>query len=333
MNNEKLTRREFLWPTGIAFGLGLIYLLGFRESKSAASPSKVPPYNVHIPLIYKNYQELPPIKGLCYSPYRDGQNPNWGPYPSEGDIKADIDIMNPIVSHIKTYGSDHNLENIPRFVQEKGSNIKVNAGCWLGSDLAVNDSLLNNLVSEVNQSTNVISATVGNETQQFSTVAEGKLISYLNRVRQQIRSGVRVTTSDTWFAWTQHPALVGAVDYISAHFFPYWEPSPVPIEGAVSFVREKYNLLRSIYPGKKIVIGETGWPSNGATRGGAVPSLENQRRFINELVTWTNQEKVDFYLFGAFDENWKAQYEGEVGRHWGIYYSNRTPKHPGLTLK
>lgn len=341
MNNEKLAgffkkgvdRREFLGLIGLGTGVGLAYLFGRRESKSVASEGQGFQYEVYIPLVTKNFQEPLQVKGLCYSPYRDGQNPDWGPYPSEKEIETDIGILDPIVNHIRTYGSDHNSENIPRFIKERGSNIKINAGCWLGSDPAVNGILLNNLVSEVNQNANVISATVGNETQQFGTVTEGQLINYLNLLRQQIRPGVTVATSDTWFAWVQHPSLVRAVDYISAHFFPYWEPEPVPIENAVAFIRDKYNLLRSLYPEKKIVIGEAGWPSGGAARGKAVPTLENQRRFINEFLSWTNQERIDFYLFDAFDEAWKERYEGEVGRHWGIYYSNRTPKHPGLTLK
>ena len=86
------------------------------------------------------------------------------------------------------------------------------------------------------------------------------------------------------------------MDYIFAHFHPYWEPGGIPIDQAVSFIGEKYNYLKSLYPGKKIVVGETGWPTAGEIRGGAVPSLENQKRFLNEFVTWAKNNMVDFYI-------------------------------------
>lgn len=329
-SEKDFTRREFLyWFLGGSVGVGSAFL-GLRND--SAFDVQGLEHRVYLPIISTNNNGIN-IKGLCYSPYRDGQDPDWGPYPTEEDIKKDIDTLEPIVGYLRTYGTDHNLENIPRYVLEKGSGIKVNAGCWLGSNLETNDILINNLISEVNNFSNVFSVTVGNETQQFGTISEDQLINYINRVKQTVPANISVTTGDTWYSWTQHPRLVSNVDYIFAHFFPYWEPNPVPIDSAVGFIENKYRLLQSLYPGKKVVIGEAGWPSDGQIRGEAVPSLENQRRFINEFLNWTVRNNVDFYFFDAFDENWKTKYEGEVGKHWGLYNSNRTAKHPGITFK
>lgn len=338
---KEVSRRELLLLVA-GFGAGIAFphlakgsngpLQDAGTSTAQAAPELK--NRVYLPLVTKEFpSDTKNIKGLCYSPYRDGQNPDWGPYPSESDIKEDIGILDPVASYVRTYGADHNLENIPRFILEMASNIKVNAGCWLGSDLQVNDSQIKNLILEANRFPNIASITVGNETQQFGTIPEDRLIGYINYVKQQVPENVTVTTGDTWFAWAQHPRLAEEVDYVFAHLFPYWEPNPIPIEEAVNFIKSKHALLQSLYPRKIIVIGEAGWPSDGPARGSAVPSLENQRRFINEFLTWVNTDKVDFYLFEAFDESWKVKYEGEVGRHWGIYNSDRTPKHPGLTLK
>lgn len=329
-----LSRRELLCGAGITFAGVVVFGLDQRGSSKAQVPPVLDKH-VYLPLVTKGYQGIPRvhIKGLCYSPYRDGQNPDWGPYPSDDEIKADIGILGGITTYIRTYGSDRNLKNIPSFVTEIGANIKVNAGCYIGPDHSINAGLLANLIEEA-KLPNVISVNIGNETQQFGTVAESYLIDCLSLVRQNIPTEVSITTGDTWSQWLARPGLVSASDYIFAHFFPYWEnPNPIPIENAVSFIKEKYGLLRQRYPGKRVVIGEAGWPSAGETRGNAVPSLENQRRFFNEFLSWVNNEQIDYYLFEMFDEEWKTRYEGEVGRHWGIYYSNRTPKHPGLTLK
>lgn len=310
--------------------LSLTSLSNDQQKSKASEP--ILNYHLYLSSVAKDYP-APPIRGLCYSSYRDGQNPNWGPYPSEEEIREDLTILASCTETIRTYGSDHNIENIPRYIFELGLNMKVNAGCWLGTDTTVNNTLMNNLITEANTYSNVVSVNVGNETQQFGTLSENSLISYITSAKQNIRNGVSVTTGETWYQWATRPNLASSVDYILPHFFPYWEqPNPIPIEGAVSFIRDKYNLLKSLYPNKKIVVGEIGWPSAGEIRGGAIPSLENQRRFINELLTWSNQENINLYYFEAFDEAWKKQYEDEVGEHWGIYNSDRTLKHPGLTL-
>lgn len=330
-----LSRREFLrwlFYGGVA-GLGLSFSTPARKTFASLGPDTTldQQYHVYLPLIEKDY--TPPIqtRGLCYSPFRDGQNPNWGPYPTEAQMKADVDILNQVTNWIRTYSSNHNIDQVPRYIGEKGSNIKVNAGCWLGNDSSVNQALINNVIAEANNNSNVFSVTVGNETQTFNTFSEGQLISWINIVKQSVPQNVMVTTGETWYQWSQRPGLVDAVDYIFAHFHPYWEG--ISIDSAVSFIQEKYDSLHSLYPSKKIVIGETGWPSAGDAQGGAIPSLENQGRFINEFVPWAKQQSIDFYLFEAFDEKWKTMNEGEVGEHWGIHDSNRTSKHPGFTLK
>ena len=38
------------------------------------------------------------------------------------------------------------------------------------------------------------------------------------------------------------------------------------------------------FPGKEILIGETGWPSHGRMRDGALASRVNQARFISEIL-------------------------------------------------
>ena len=38
------------------------------------------------------------------------------------------------------------------------------------------------------------------------------------------------------------------------------------------------------FPGKEILIGETGWPSEGRMRDGALPSRTNQARVVSEIL-------------------------------------------------
>ncbi len=74
-------------------------------------------------------------------------------------------------------------------------------------------------------------------------------------------------------------------------------------------------MIEQTYPGqgKRVVIGETGWPSAGSPNNEAVPSLENQRRFYLEFLALADANNVDYFYFDAFDELWKIEEPGGVG--------------------
>jgi exo-beta-1,3-glucanase (GH17 family) len=80
----------------------------------------------------------------------------------------------------------------------------------------------------------------------------------------------------------KHPELVKQVDFIAVHLLPYHEG--LPIERAVDYALERYQALSRMYPNKKIVITEIGWPSRGPTIGEAVASELNQARFVREFL-------------------------------------------------
>ena len=80
------------------------------------------------------------------------------------------------------------------------------------------------------------------------------------------------------------------------------------------------------YPGKAMMLGETGWPSKGEIRGNAIPSEENQKRYLSDFVAMAESNNMDYFYFEIFDEKWKNKAEGEVGAHWGIYNSDGSLK-------
>jgi len=118
---------------------------------------------------------------------------------------------------------------------------------------------------------------------------------------------------------------VAHVDYITAHVLPYWEG--VPVTNAHKYVFQRYNDLRRAYPATPIVLGEVGWPSEGRQRGGAIPSLQNQAKFLRQFLDLAHTQGISYYALEAFDQVWKTD-EGAVGRYWGIYNAARQPKFP-----
>ena len=83
------------------------------------------------------------------------------------------------------------------------------------------------------------------------------------------------------------------------------------------------------FPGKEILIGETGWPSEGRMRDGALPSRTNQARVVSEILDLAKRENFRVNLIEAYDQPWKRQLEGTVGGYWGLFDSvQRALKYP-----
>ena len=161
-------------------------------------------------------------------------------------------------------------------------------------------------------------AVVGSEATSLQHFSIPQIIQAINTARASAPAGVKFTTAELWGVYRDHPELVAAVDVIFVNIHPYWES--VSIDQAVGFVVDKYNLLKSMYPGKPIVISETGWPSAGPDHGAAVASLANEQLFWEQFLVAAKQNGIDYFGFEAFDETWKASTgEGAVGAHWGLW--------------
>jgi hypothetical protein len=84
--------------------------------------------------------------------------------------------------------------------------------------------------------------------------------------------------------------------------------------------------MQKEFPGRTLLVGETGWPSEGRQRQGAVPSVVNQARFIREFLAFTREAQVPYNVIEAFDQPWKRRQEGAVGGYWGLYTNDREVK-------
>ncbi|MGE1161652.1 hypothetical protein ACQJ0H_23070, partial [Pantoea agglomerans] len=81
---------------------------------------------------------------------------------------------------------------------------------------------------------------------------------------------------DVWEFWLQHPQIAPAVDFLTIHLLPYWEDDPRSIDQALAHVAEVRQVFGARFAPKQIMIGETGWPSEGRQRETALPSRVNE---------------------------------------------------------
>ena len=261
------------------------------------------------------------LHGICYGPFRENENPNLSIYPTQDEIKEDLIFLKNITNTIRTYSVNGSLIEVPLICQDEGVDCYV--GAWISENKENNDEELQRLIQVANQNVSSIKGLiVGNEVLLRQDVSEEELISYINLVRGQ--TSLPITTADVWSIWSTHPKLVNNVDFILAHVHPYWEG--VKIADASSYVEGKWFYIRAKYPDKTIIIGETGWPSEGEHVGEAVPSQDAQRKFILDFLNMASYYNIPYFYFEAFDEKWKIQSEACAGANWGIYYSNGSIK-------
>jgi glucan 1,3-beta-glucosidase len=107
------------------------------------------------------------------------------------------------------------------------------------------------------------------------------------------------------------------VDFLTLHILPYWEDDPVAVEDAVAHVARIRQRMLEHY-GKPVLIGETGWPSQGRQREAAKPGRVEQARFIREFVREAHDQGWDYNLIEAIDQPWKRHLEGTAGGYWGM---------------
>jgi exo-beta-1,3-glucanase (GH17 family) len=162
---------------------------------------------------------------------------------------------------------------------------------------------------------------VGNETVFRHERTAAEIAEIVRRVKRD--SPVPVATADHWKTFLDSPELVDAVDQVFAHIIPYWEgySRKSAVEGSLAL----YDRLRAAYPGKKIVIGEYGWPSAGHNFESAVPGPLSQARLLRDFVAEASRLGIDFNIVEAIDQPEKL-FEGNVGLYWGILDASLRPK-------
>jgi exo-beta-1,3-glucanase (GH17 family) len=204
-------------------------------------------------------------------------------------------------------------------------------GAWLGPDRGNNQKEIEALIKSVNAHPDVVKRVIiGNEVLLRKDLDIDSLIGYIRQVKQAVAQPV--SYADVWSNYMNYPQLFKEVDFITIHILPYWEDEPVPVEQAMAHiektVRQIKDKARSLGQDKPILIGESGWPSLGRQRGGAVPSVVNQAKFIRSLLQMASREHFDYNIIEAFNQPWKGNYEGVVGANWGLLSADREPVFP-----
>ena len=267
------------------------------------------------------------LECISYAPFRDDQSPRDPTLEvSAEQIREDLVHVAGISRCIRTYSVDNGLDQVPAIAAQVG--LKVLLGIWIGNNRVKNAKLVDTAVRLSHEYPETVSAlVVGNEVLLHGDMTPADLRELLLSVKSRVN--VPVTYADTWEYWLRYRDIQDAVDFVTIHVLPYWDNIPIRAEDAAADVAAIHKRVAAVFPGKEVLIGETGWPSMGRMREGALPSRINQARVISEILDVAKRDNFRVNLIEAFDASWKRYWEGTVGGYWGLFLADhRTLKFP-----
>ena len=230
-------------------------------------------------------------------------------------IRADLQRLALRFDCVRTYSVAHGLDRVPAIAREVG--LEVLLGAWIGGDPLLNEIEIKRVIAVARAERDVLrGVVVGNEVLLRHEMTPDQLAALILRVRAA--TGLPVTYADVWGYWVRHRAVSSAVSFVTVHIIPYWDDDPVGIDEVIPYVDRLYTEMQRTFPGKRVLIGETGWPSVGRPRGANAPGRVNQARYIREFTQLAAARNIPYNLIEAFDQPWKRTPEGTVGGYWGL---------------
>jgi glucan 1,3-beta-glucosidase len=257
------------------------------------------------------------LECVSYAPFRGTQTPlNTKLIISPEQIQEDLIQLAKVSQCIRTYSVDNGLEKVPELASKVG--LKVLLGIWIGNGRLKNAQLIETAIALTRDYPDTVQAIiVGNEVLLHGDMTPADLGALIRSVKARVQ--VPVSYADVWEYWLRYREIAEDVDFITIHVLPYWEDFPVRAERAAAHVGAIEKRVALAFPGKEILIGETGWPSSGRMREAALPSRTNQARVVSEILDLAKREHFRVNLIEAYDASWKREWEGTVGGNWGLF--------------
>jgi exo-beta-1,3-glucanase (GH17 family) len=261
-----------------------------------------------------------PLSSVSFAPFRRGESPLTKVYPTPQEVEQDMASIVGRAKGIRTYTSREGLEVVPALAEKYG--IKLTLGIWLGSDRAINEQELAAGIKEANDHPDAVQRViVGNEVLLRGDLPPEELIGYIRRVKAAIHQPV--STADVWAFVLKYPEVGRELDYITVHILPFWDDEPIGLDGVEDYTVKILDRVRQTFPGKPVLIGETGWPSIGRDRGPAVVDVVHEADFVRRMANLGERLGFDYNIVEEFDQPWKSALENTVGAAWGVMEADR----------
>lgn len=264
--------------------------------------------------------------------YNIRAGPDWAPdatkCKSADVIDEELAKLKTITDTIRLYSlsdCDQAAKVIPAAAK---AGLNVTLGLWVGPDpatFATEKAKLEELLSQDGLVTaqNTPAIYVGSEAILRKEVNATTAIANIKEVRTLCAAkklSVPITLADTADVILKNPKLIDAVDFVSPNIFPFW--SNVAAAKGPAQLYSKIEQLVKIAKGKDIVIGETGFPSNGTIKGYPDGSMASATTYFQGFWDLAQKHNLKYYYFAGFDESWKltsSSANSDVEAYFGIF--------------
>jgi exo-beta-1,3-glucanase (GH17 family) len=277
-------------------------------------------------VLKNNDNSVSKLQCVSYAPFTKDQSPYMfedGMIISEEQVRKDLQLLAQYTTCIRTY-STVGLEMIPKIARETG--LKMLMGAWVSANKDDTRLELDALIRLANAYPDVVNAViVGNEVLLRGDTNAKVLREHIEYVKKGLPN-TKVTYADVWEFWVKNQEIREVTDFVTIHILPYWEDDPMNIGQSIGHLADVRGEVEAILNDKNILIGETGWPSEGRMREDALPSKINQAKFIRDFVHLAEKNNWSYNIIEAFDQSWKRNNEGAVGGFWGLFDKDRGDK-------
>lgn len=232
---------------------------------------------------------------------------------SASQIRKQLKAVKKFAGTVRFYGSAGELTKAYKIARKM--KFKIIGTAWLCGRKSQDKKELNALI-RLCKKKYVDVACVGSETMYRGDLTPEKLIGYLKQARKKISRKIPVTTAEDCSQILAHPEVGKYCDLLMVNAYPYW--GGVAVSDAVSAFDRTIAGVREKFPGKELIVSETGWPTAGGRQRDAVAGTSQARQYFTGIRKWSKANNIVVLWFDAADEPWKASAEGKAGAHWGL---------------
>ncbi|KAL3660701.1 glycoside hydrolase 3 protein [Phytophthora oleae] len=249
----------------------------------------------------------------------------------DSQITRELEILKSYTNVLRLYSltdCDQATTVVPAAIE---AGFQLELGLWVDSYntsyAAEREAFTMLLSTGIVHSGNIKGIHVGSEAIYRGDVDYDTSVSHLNEIRQMCTDNggaadIPLTITDVGNTYLEYPSLIDEVDYLSVNLFPFWD-RVVPAKAASHFLSTYTRLvdLAAKYGGdKKVVIGETGWATNGSDARASEATPENSARYFHDFYQQAQEQNITYYYFSALDESWKGT--DTVEAYFGLLYED-----------
>ncbi|KAH6677461.1 cell wall glucanase [Halenospora varia] len=254
--------------------------------------------------------------GFSYSPYNSD-----GTCKTQAQVTEDFNAIPSGYSIVRIYGTDCSQATTV-LTAAKAKGLKLFAGVYDITQVSSEVALIVKAANGDWSSFDTIS--IGNELVNSGSATAAQVVAAISTARSLLKTAGytgSVVTVDTLVAARANPSLCDNSDYCAVNSHPFFDGGVAAADSG-SFLTTQIPTLQAVLSNKsqRVVITETGWPSQGSTNGKAVPSSENQSAAISSIKSAFTSSPSNVILFTTFNTMWKkntaAQFNAE--QYWGF---------------